>query len=222
MTSMSGTWRSPRPRTWPTRRNSPQSRRSSPRRPRREDDLECGPFQGSKLKHNCSGKHAGMLALCHAQGWPYEGYTLAEHPCQQAMLAEVTQLAGTSEIPTAVDGCGVVTFALSLERMATAFTHIDERIAAAMRANPELIRGQGALDTKLMRALPGWTAKGGAEALLCAAGSGRPRDRAQGRRRTAACAAARAGVVPRPARRGRVRVRPVPVRTAGRGCRSGN
>ena len=138
--------------------------------PATENDLECGPFQGSRLKHNCSGKHAGMLALCHAQGWPYEGYRLAEHPCQQAMLAEVAELAETTEIATAVDGCGVVTFALPLERMAAAFTRIDERIAGAMRANPELIRGQGALDTNLMQALPGWTANGGAEGLLCAAG----------------------------------------------------
>jgi L-asparaginase II len=137
--------------------------------PATEDDLECGPFQGSRLKHNCSGKHAGMLALCHAEGWPYEGYRLAEHPCQQAMLAEVAEVAGTSEIPTAVDGCGVITFALPLERMAAAFTRIDERIAAAMRSYPELIRGPTALDTNLMQALPGWTAKGGAEGLFCAA-----------------------------------------------------
>jgi L-asparaginase len=137
--------------------------------PATEDDLECGPFQGSRLKHNCSGKHAGMLALCHAEGWPYEGYRLAEHPCQQAMLAEVAEMAGTSEIPTAVDGCGVITFALPLERMAAAFTRIDERIAAAMRSYPELIRGPTALDTNLMQALPGWTAKGGAEGLFCAA-----------------------------------------------------
>ena len=138
--------------------------------PATEDDLECGPFQGSRLKHNCSGKHAGMLALCHAEGWPYEGYRLAEHPCQQAMLAEVAELAGTTDIPTAIDGCGVVTFALPLERMAAAFTRLDERVAAAMRAYPELIRGSGALDTNLMQALSGWTAKGGAEGLLCAAG----------------------------------------------------
>ena len=136
--------------------------------PATEDDLECGPFQGSRLKHNCSGKHAGMLALCHAEGWSYEGYRLAEHPCQEAMLAEVAELAGTSEIPTAIDGCGVITFALPLERMAAAFTRIDERIAAAMRSYPELIRGPGALDTNLMQALPGWTAKGGAEGLICA------------------------------------------------------
>ncbi len=138
--------------------------------PATEDDLECGPFQGSKLKHNCSGKHAGMLALCHAKGWPYEGYRLANHPCQQAMLAEVAELAGTTEMATAVDGCGVVTFALPLERMAVAFAAVDERVSAAMRAYPELIRGPGALDTSLMQELPGWTAKGGAEGLLCAAG----------------------------------------------------
>ena len=139
--------------------------------PATEDDLECGPFQGSKLKHNCSGKHAGMLALCHAQGWPYEGYRLAGHPCQQAMLAEVSELAETSDIATAVDGCGVITFALPLERMAVAFARIDERVAAAMRAYPELIRGPGALDTTLMQKLSGWTAKGGAEGLLCVAGT---------------------------------------------------
>jgi L-asparaginase II len=138
--------------------------------PATEDDLECGPFQGSKLKHNCSGKHAGMLALCHASGWPYEGYRLAEHPCQQAMLAEVAELAETTDMATAVDGCGVVTFALTLERMAAAFTRVDERVAAAMRAYPELIRGPSALDTTLMQELPDWTAKGGAEGLLCAAG----------------------------------------------------
>jgi L-asparaginase len=138
--------------------------------PATEDDLECGPFQGSKLKHNCSGKHAGMLALCHARGWPYEGYRLAEHPCQQAMLAEVAELAEATDIQTAVDGCGVVTFALPLERMAAAFARVDEKIVAAMRAYPELIRGPRALDTTLMQELPGWTAKGGAEGLLCAAG----------------------------------------------------
>jgi L-asparaginase II len=54
--------------------------------------------------------------------------------------------------------------------MAAAFTRVDERVAAAMRAYPELIRGPSALDTRLMQELPGWTAKGGAEGLLCAAG----------------------------------------------------
>ena len=110
-----------------------------------------------------------MLALCRVQGWPLEGYRLADHPCQQTMLAEVVQLAGSDPVATAIDGCGVITFALPLQAMATAFTRIDERITKAMRAHPELIRGPRGLDTNLMQAFPGWTAKGGAEGLLCAA-----------------------------------------------------
>jgi L-asparaginase II len=137
--------------------------------PASEDDLECGPFGGSKLKHNCSGKHAGMLALCHANGWPYEGYRLEKHPCQQAMLVEVMDVTEADEARLAVDGCGVVTFALPLERMAHGFTRIDDRVAQGMRAHPELIRGPQAPDTILMQTFDGWIAKGGAEALICAA-----------------------------------------------------
>ena len=137
--------------------------------PATEDDLECGPFDGSKLRHNCSGKHAGMLALCRAHDWPIEGYRRPDHPCQQAMLAEVARLAGANEIPTAIDGCGVVTFALPLTRIAIAFAGIDGRVAEAMRAHPDLIRGPRAVDTVLMKTFPAWISKGGAEALLCAA-----------------------------------------------------
>jgi L-asparaginase II len=147
--------------------------------PASSDELECGPAGDppDRLKHNCSGKHAGMLALCQARGWESSGYRLAEHPVQRAMLEEIAGAAQVDvrAIPTAVDGCGVVTFALPLERMAHAFSRLagrdgGERVTAAMRARPELIRGEGAADTDLMRALPGWVAKGGAEGLLCAAG----------------------------------------------------
>jgi L-asparaginase II len=142
-----------------------------------EDDLECGPEDGSRLRHNCSGKHAGMLALCRANGWRTEGYRLAEHPVQAACAAEIAEAAATSELPTAVDGCGVVTFALPLERMAFAFSRLAEldqgaRVAAAMRAHPGLIRGPGATDTRLMELRDGWTAKGGAEGLFCAVAPG--------------------------------------------------
>ena len=142
-----------------------------------EEELECGPAgrPPARIRHNCSGKHAGMLALCQARSWPRRGYRLAGHPAQQTMLAE---LAKAAELPadalgTAVDGCGVVTFALSLERMAHAFSRLEQldagaRVAAAMRARPELIRGPGAPDTVLMQQLDGWTAKGGAEGLMCA------------------------------------------------------
>ncbi len=149
--------------------------------PASEDELECGP-EGqppSRLKHNCSGKHAGMLALCRAKGWPSEGYRLEGHDVQREMLAihaEASQVA-EGEMRTAIDGCGVLTFALPLARMANAFARLPEldggdRVAAGMRAHPDLIRGRSASDTRLMKALPGWIAKGGAEGLLCAAGGG--------------------------------------------------
>jgi L-asparaginase II len=147
--------------------------------PAQEDELECGA-EGeppSALRHNCSGKHAGFLALCRARAWDSRGYRLPDHPVQRAMLAEVAAAADLreNEIPTAIDGCGVVNFALPLERMAYAFARFTEldggaRVAEAMRAHPALIRGSGAPDTVLMESLPGWIAKGGAEGLLCAAG----------------------------------------------------
>ncbi len=149
--------------------------------PAQVDDLECGPdgVPPSRLKHNCSGKHAGMLALCRANGWPTQGYRLPDHPVQRAALAAHAEAAevGEDELPTGVDGCGVVTFALPLERMAHAFARFEQldgaaRVAAGMREHPDLIRGPRAADTRLMRALPGWIAKGGAEGLLCAAGHG--------------------------------------------------
>jgi len=146
--------------------------------PATEDDLECGEQEGrpaGRVHHNCSGKHAGFLAVCRARGWAIPGYRLREHPLQQVLLAEVAAAATlpTSKIPTAVDGCGVVTFALSLQRMAAAFAGLAtlegaDRVLAAMPAHPQLIGGDGSLDTDLMRARPGWVAKGGAEGLLCA------------------------------------------------------
>jgi len=102
---------------------------------------------------------------------------VVQHPVQRAIHALHAEAAEVEEqeIPAAVDGCGVLTFALPLERMAHAFARLEQlegarRVADGMRAYPELIRGPRATDTQLMRALPGWIAKGGAEGLLCAAG----------------------------------------------------
>ena len=148
--------------------------------PAREEELDCGVQDGrprDALHHNCSGKHAGMLAVCRARGWPSEGYRHADHPLQRELLEEHARAAEVdpAAIETAVDGCGVVTFAFALDRMALAFARLGslpggDRVAAAMRTHPDLIAGRGAPDTELMRALPGWIAKGGAEGLLCAAG----------------------------------------------------
>ena len=155
-------------------------RRLLERAPAAEAELDCGLQDGrppEPVYHNCSGKHAGMLALCRAHDWPSEGYRQPEHPVQQAMLTEHAAAAevDASEIPTAIDGCGVVTFALPLERVAFAFSRFEELgggagVAAAIRAHPDLIGGPAGADVQLMHAAPDWIAKGGAEGLICASG----------------------------------------------------
>ena len=128
------------------------------------DDLENGPQEGrpeGRLGHNCSGKHAGFLAACRANGWPFAGYRLPEHPLQVRIRA---LLGGGGP---AVDGCGIPTYAQPLTAQARLLLSTPPRIAAAMRARPDLVGGDGADDTALMRALPGWFAKRGAEGLLC-------------------------------------------------------
>jgi L-asparaginase II len=145
-----------------------------------EDDLELGPQEGRPpelIHNNCSGNHAGMLALSRARGWPTEGYRLPEHPVQQAcreLHAEAAEVEADGLV-TGTDGCGIVTFALTLERIAHAFSRFEAlaggtRVAAAMRARPDLVGGPDGADYLLMREAPGWLAKGGAEGLLCAAG----------------------------------------------------
>ena len=146
-----------------------------------ETDLECGAagYPPARINHNCSGKHAGMLALCAARGWPLRDYRLAGHPVQRVARAELASAAGVrdEELGSGVDGCGVVTFALPLRQMAFAFSRLrelegGERVADAMQAHPELVRGPGAPDTVLMQARKSWIAKGGAEGLMCALGPG--------------------------------------------------
>jgi L-asparaginase II len=139
-----------------------------------ERELDCGLQDGRPAEpvyHNCSGKHAAMIAVCRAHDWPVEGYRQPDHPLQRAIHAEVGAVAelDPTEVATGLDGCGVVCFALPLERAALAFSRLPEtRVAAAMRARPDLVGGKGSTDTELMRMQPGWIAKGGAEGLMCA------------------------------------------------------
>ena len=124
--------------------------------------------------HNCSGNHLAFLAASAHAGWPLEGYREPSHPSQVAARAAVARAAGlTAElVPICVDGCGVVAFELPLAALAGVYARLaaeQPRQAAAMRAHPELVRGEGRLDTELMRAVPGAVCKGGAEGLACLA-----------------------------------------------------
>lgn len=158
-------------------------------------DLACGPhvpYSASEAERivrervtltpiwsNCSGKHAGMLALARHHGWPTAGYERPGHPVQRRILAEVARWTGipVDTIATATDGCAAVTFALPLSAMALAWARLGAaddpaatRLRAAMTAHPELVAGRGRLCTDLMAALPGRVlAKVGAAGIYCAA-----------------------------------------------------
>jgi L-asparaginase II len=123
-----------------------------------------------RLRQNCSGKHAAMLATCVANGWPVDSYLAPEHPVQQAIRAEIERLTGGPIEAVVVDGCGAPMFAISLVGLARAFAFlVDTEVAAAMRAHPHLVGGSGRDVTTLMTALPGLIAKDGAEGVYAAA-----------------------------------------------------
>ena len=95
-----------------------------------EDELDCGVEEDrppEPIYNNCSGKHAGMLATCRANGWPVEGYraptTRCSGSCSTRSPAAVEL--EPAEVGTGIDGCGVVAFAIPLERAARAFAPLE-------------------------------------------------------------------------------------------------
>ena len=134
-------------------------------------------LQPGRVHHNCSGKHATMLATCAAKGWPLETYRDPAHPLQAAIRAELEDCAAEQVAAVGVDGCGAPIFGITLAGLARAVGAVARgevgsarrRIADAMRAHPELVGGTGRDVTALMRAVPGLVAKDGAEGVYAAA-----------------------------------------------------
>ena len=163
------------------------------------DGEQIGP-----ARHMCSGMHAGSLLLSKHAGWSLEDYWRPEHPSQVAVREAVARVFGVrpDALVTAVDGCGVLTYAFPLVDVARAYALLADpssapdaarravapaltRIRDAMLAAPELVAGnRDRLDTALMKALPGrLVAKSGSEALQGLAllpGSRGPRSAAAG------------------------------------------
>lgn len=142
--------------------------------------LRAAGQRAQPVHNNCSGKHAGMLALARHLGAPLDGYAVPDHPVQLAIASSVRAVLGVGELRTATDGCGVPTFAMSVEQMALAFARLAapetladpqgraaRLIGTAMRAHPELVAGTARFDTDLMRASPRLTSKGGASGVQC-------------------------------------------------------
>jgi L-asparaginase len=121
-----------------------------------------------RLRQNCSGNHLGFLAASVHAGWATDGYIGADHPAQRAALAAVADAARVeaAAIPTGVDGCGVVAFALPLHVLAAMYARLPAELPrqyAVMRTHPNMVAGDGELDTEVMRAIDGAAAKSGAE-----------------------------------------------------------
>ena len=136
---------------------------------------EPGPIHG-----NCSGKHAGMLAVCAHEGWDTGGYRNPEHPIQRRILEILVEVCGLreDEVLVAGDDCGVPAFAFPLKNLATGFARLAtgegmpedvaraaERLGDAMRAHPFMVAGTGRFDTEVMGRTD-LVCKSGAEAVF--------------------------------------------------------
>jgi L-asparaginase II len=165
-----------------------------------EDDLECGahPPQDTTalyalvraaekpgpIHNNCSGKHAGMLAMAKNLAVSPRNYIDVDHPVQQTVARTLNELCdvATSSLPVGIDGCSVPTWAVPLRNLALGFQRLAsgetlpekrriaaERIIAAVRAHPFMIAGTGRFCTELMTSVPRAFVKTGAEGVFCAA-----------------------------------------------------
>lgn len=139
----------------------------------------------SPLHNNCSGKHAGMLALATYLKAGVQGYEQPNHPVQQHIHQTIEEMTGAALTPEvcSVDGCSVPTWAAPLSGFAGAFARLatlnglsPQRAAASKRlmhactSEPLMVEGTERFGSSVMRQLGGLAfVKGGAEGVYCAA-----------------------------------------------------
>jgi L-asparaginase II len=163
-----------------------------------ESDLLCGTHPLSHMptveamrargetltpnRHNCSGKHTGMLAAARMRGLPISDYVNPEHPVQKVILGTLAEMCSLplDQVELGIDGCSVPNFAVPLYNAALAFARLCDprslqperaaacrRITQSMMANPTMVAGTGRFDTRLMEVCSGRiVAKGGAEGYM--------------------------------------------------------
>jgi L-asparaginase II len=143
--------------------------------------LERDGIAPTAIYNNCSGKHAGILALCLTIGADPATYLEASNPAQRAILEFCARVCDDDAAtwPLGIDGCGIPVYGTPLRNAALSFARLatlegvdaaDARalrvVRDAMAAHPEYIAGTGRLDTVLMQCLGGkLVCKGGAEGV---------------------------------------------------------
>jgi len=146
-----------------------------------ETDLLCGTHLLSHLptveamrmrgervtpnRHNCSGKHTGMLAHARMRGLPIANYINPDHPIQKSILETISEMCGmeAGRVEIGTDGCSAPNFAVPLSNAALGFARLCDprslsqeraaacrRITSAMMANPIMVSGAGNFDTRVM------------------------------------------------------------------------
>ena len=130
----------------------------------------------SRLHHNCSGKHAGLLAAAKTFG-NFRDYYSTKHQIQKLIFKIVSEYCDVSFKPEdfGIDGCALPNMSLPLRSMALGFARLGEEfgetavgiVGKSMSKHPWYVGGTKRFDTELMQAIPGMVAKGGAEGLFC-------------------------------------------------------
>lgn len=160
-----------------------------------ESDLHCGthlPYheptahelirrseEPTPNRHNCSGKHTGMLAFALMKHWTKEDYLELSHPIQRSILTAFAEMCGLEEqqVVIGIDGCSAPNFAVPLRSAALSYARLADpaqlpdrraeavqRIWGAMTANADMVGGPGRFDTRLMNITGGkLLTKAGAE-----------------------------------------------------------
>lgn len=137
-----------------------------------------------QIHNNCSGKHAGMLAVAQRLGADHHGYVERGHQVQRRIAEVLSAMCDVEAdtLPCGIDGCSVPTWAIPLKNLAQGFARLGSgegvssarqaaaaRIIAAVRANPFMVAGTGRFCTKLMTKVPRAFVKTGAEGVFCGA-----------------------------------------------------
>ena len=122
----------------------------------RDLQVRRGVAAPKRIFHNCSGKHAAMLAACVSQGWPTESYLDPDHPLQLRIVDLIAEATGISPEPVGIDGCGAPTLRGSVRGLANAFAQLSSadrfaRAADAISRFPALVADNARADGHLAR-----------------------------------------------------------------------
>ncbi len=122
----------------------------------------------SRIRMNCSGKHAAFLSACVAAGWDPGTYLDPSHPLQRDIRNRLEERCGEHVLHTATDGCGAPAYAMTLPAFARGAAGLlgpGSALAADVRDHPWALDGPGRANTRTIEAT-GAFAKGGAEGYL--------------------------------------------------------